>query len=309
MTRKQNPKSRIEKKLLYSILLVSLIILASLTIYYGILKSSPEGWTSAIVDQLNIQKQLDNPTFEYISASILNGSGYDTKYFPGDSVTINFLRDLPAKSGKILLLRAHSAVRDDTDWVDIFTSEPYLDGMYSNLAQSRQISKAQMYSFEDWYFAIGPGFVNASMRGRFDSDCIIVLMGCNSLNQTSMAKALVGKGARAVIGWTSWIEANYTDTMTLQLLNYLLAQDPHSINEAVSKINYEIEQDSPNPFKSELSYYPDSSEVANFRIPKRNTEAAANSIIEYFAIRLLTILNQWKRSLYILSNYSVISLD
>ncbi|MCW4052325.1 MAG: hypothetical protein NWE78_03820 [Candidatus Bathyarchaeota archaeon] len=294
MTRKQNPKSKIERKLVYGILLVSLIILVSLMIYYTILKSSPEGWNSAIVDQLTIQKQLDNPTFKDISSSILNDSGYDTKYFPGDSVTINFLRDLPAKSGKILLLRAHSAVRNDTDWVDIFTSEPYLPGMYTDLAQNRQISKAQMYSFEDWYFAIGPKFINASMRGKFDSDCIIVLMGCNSLNQTSMAKALVGKGARAVIGWTSWIEANYTDTMTLKLLGYLLAKDPYTINEAVNKINYEIAHDSPNPYESELSYYPDSSEVADFKIPMKSTEPLVNRITEYFAIRLLATLNQWK---------------
>jgi hypothetical protein len=301
MRRKQHPKSKIEKKLLYGIVLVSLITLVSLMMYYFVLKSNPEGWTGAIVDQLTIQKQLDNPPFRDVTTSILNGSGYDTKYFPGDAVTISFLRDLPAKSGKILLLRAHSAVRDDTDWVDIFTSEPYLPGMYTDLAESKQISKAQMYSFEDWYFAIGPKFVNASMRGRFDSDCIIVLMGCNSLNQTSMAKALVGKGARAVIGWTSWIEANYTDTMTLRLLEYLL-EDSSTIGGAVDKINTQIKQDDPNPFQSELSYYPDSSEAANFRIPRKNTASLAERISDYFTIRLLTTLNQWKRGLSILSD-------
>lgn len=301
MTRKQHPKSKIEKKLLYGIGLVSLIILVSLMMYYFILKSSPEGWTGVIVDQLTVQKQLDNPTFRDITTSILNGSGYDTRYFSGESVTISFLRDLPAKSGKILLLRAHSAVRDNTDWVDIFTSELFLPGMYTDLAESKQISKAQMYSFEDWYFAIGPRFVNASMRGRFDSDCIIVLMGCNSLNQTSMAKALVGKGARAVIGWTSWIEANYTDTMTLQLLEYLL-EDACTIGEAVSKINNEIKLDNPNPFQSELSYYPDSSEAADFRVSKKSTASPIEKIGEYVTIRLLTTLNHWKRGLTIPSD-------
>ncbi|MFW9795139.1 MAG: hypothetical protein ACFFEE_12595, partial [Candidatus Thorarchaeota archaeon] len=166
LTRKQHSKSKIEKKLLYAILLISIIILISLMMYYLILKSSPEVWTGVIVDQLTIQKQLENPAFKDATTSMFNSSGYMAKYFSGDSVTINFLRDLPTKSGKILLLRAHSAVRDDTDWVDIFTSEAYLPGMYVNLAESRQISKAQMYSFDEWFFAIGPRFVNASMRGR-----------------------------------------------------------------------------------------------------------------------------------------------
>jgi hypothetical protein len=290
MVKEVKHQSNIDRKLLYGIFLVTIIILISLAAYYFVLKPSPEGWTAAIIDQLTIQNQLDNPSFRDQGASILNSSGYDVQYYSGGSITVNFLRDLPAKGEKILLLRTHSAVRDNTDWVDIFTSELYRDGKYFDLAESKQISKAQMYSFDEWYFAIGPRFINQTMRGNFDGDCLIILMGCNSLNQTSMAKALVGKGARTVIGWTSWVEANYTDTFTLELLQFLLGENPYTIQEAVDKINQEIKDNKPNPFNSKLAYYPASKEAASFKVPKNSIRASVNSLFEPVKVSLVTTL-------------------
>jgi len=300
MVKELKHQSNIDRKLLYGIFLVTIIILISLAAYFFVLKSNPESWTAAIIDQLTIQDQLDNPNFRDQGASILNTSGYDVKYYSGGTITVNFLKDLPAKGEKILLLRTHSAVRDNTDWVDIFTSELYLSGKYFDLAESKQISKAQMYSFEEWYFAIGPRFINQTMRGHFDGDCLVILMGCNSLNQTSMAKALVGKGARAVIGWTSWVEANYTDTFTLELLQYLLAENPYTIQEAVDKINQEIKNNQPNPFNSKLAYYPTSEEAASFMVPKNNIGVSVNSLFDPVQVFLLTTLlspNQKEMSL------------
>lgn len=256
-------KKRLHSRLLYLVVITSLSFLISLAVYNMFFLEDRE-WTAIILDQLTIKKELVNSNFNSTCASILGSSGYNLQYYPGEDVTISFFKDLPAKSGKVIIIRAHSAIRDDTDWVDLFTSESFRDGKYVDLALSGQISKAKMYSFDDDYFAIGPTFVNSSMKGQFEDGSLIILMGCNSLNSTSMAKALVGRGARVVVGWTSWVDANYTDSYTLQLLQYLFAENPYTVSGSINKLNMDMNNNQSNPYKTRLAYYPTSDEAANY---------------------------------------------
>jgi hypothetical protein len=143
--------------------------------------------------------------------------------------------------------------------VDLFTSEIFQEGRYPVLASERQISKAQMEWSDDWYFAIGPTFVSSSMEGWF-RDSLVILMGCSSLNQSTMASALVAKGAKAVVGWTDRIDLGDTDAVTLVLLQYLLVNPKYTIGGAVEAINrrlFEILGHYPR-FGAELAYYPSS---------------------------------------------------
>ncbi|UCD96341.1 MAG: hypothetical protein JSV35_07605 [Candidatus Bathyarchaeota archaeon] len=243
---------------------ISIILASVLTVF--LFTQTVEGWSATIVDQLSIKPEFTNESFSEDCTLLLNASGFDIEYYRGEEVTVNFYKTLPSRSGKILLLRAHSAVRDNTDWVDLFTSELFREGMYIDLASTRQISRAQMSNDNKWYFSVGPTFVTDSVSGRFDPECVIVLMGCNSLNTTTMAEALVSRGAKAVIGWTSWVSADYTDAFTWQLLNLLLAETPHTIRNAIRQLNNKIAE-KPNPWNSTLVYYPKSLEVGGFKIP------------------------------------------
>jgi len=287
-------KKGLNRKLVYGVVLITTVLLALLVVYYIFFQHHTENWTATIIDQLTIQEELANPIFNANCTSILNASGFNMKYYSGGDITVGFYKNLPYKSGKIVILRAHSAVRDNTSWVDLFTSENFRDGRYIDLANEKQISKAQMYSSDEWYFAIGPTFVDLSMNGLFDSNCVIVLMGCNGLNETTMAKALVGKGAKVVIGWTSWIDASYTDSFTIRLLQYLLAENPETVKGAVGKINQQIGFDSPNPYNATLAYYPTSDEAASYIIPTRKNEIPLDLAGEPFQILLLTTLAKWK---------------
>lgn len=261
-------KKRLRSRLFYSVVIASLSFVIILTVYNMFFIEDRE-WTAIILDQLTIKEELVNSNFNSTCASILESSGYNLHYHPGEDATISFFKDLPAKSGKVIIIRAHSAVRDNTDWVDLFTSESFREGKYVDLAISKQISKAKMYSFDDDYFAIGPTFVNSSMKGQFEDGSLIILMGCNSLNYTSMAKALVGRGARVVVGWTSWVDANYTDSITLKLLQNLLGENPYTIRGSINELNRWMNTSQPNPYRTRLAYYPTSDEVANYILPRK----------------------------------------
>ncbi|UCE96768.1 MAG: hypothetical protein JSV51_04035 [Candidatus Bathyarchaeota archaeon] len=255
-----------DKKLLYGVTLATIILLAVLVTYYLFYQPNSENWTASIVDQLSVEEGLINQskTFNASSTSILRAAGFDVKYYPGPVITVEFYKNLPLNGGKIIVLRAHSTVRTATDFVDLFTSEPYnelKERQYSPYGD--QISHARFLSWPfTEYFAIGPTFVknsiNPAMKGTF-ADSLIILMGCQSLNRTSMAEALVERGAKVVIGWTDWISLGETDNVTLALLEYLLMKPKYTIGGAVETINRRIHLilgGEPPAFGARLTYYP-----------------------------------------------------
>ncbi len=262
----------VNRKLLYGVLLTTLIILVTITAYYLFFHPRPEKWTAAIVDQLTIQEGLANPSFVANCTSVLNSSGFEAKYYPGQDIDVGFYKDLPSNGGKIIILRVHSTVRNQTDYVDLFTSEPYVTGKY--YAYGEQVSRAKfLIPPFTLYFAIGPTFVynpvNPTMRGNFDNS-LIILMGCESLNKTTMAEALVKRGAKAVIGWTRLVDLYDTDKVTLAMLDHLLVQR-YTIGGAVSAINrklFTILGHFPR-FGAQLAYYP--TDVGNDLVETRES--------------------------------------
>jgi hypothetical protein len=287
-------QSGINKKLLYAILLLTPMSLALIFGYYLlVVPGSGNAFGAAIVDQLGVDENLTNSAFIDGCTSIINASGFDVEYYKGEVVNIEFYSDLPSKSGKILILRAHSSIRLGSDSVDVFTSERFqqelADEEYLGLVVNGHISKAifdAQPSPDNEYFAIGPSFVSDVMRERF-SDSLVVLMGCAGLNQTSMAEALVDKGARVVIGWTKNITLDDTDSSTLQLLELLLAENPWTVDAAIDKINNQV-----HSHNSKLEYYPKDNETAIYKIPK--AESLSLKIDGIFSILYFINIATWR---------------
>jgi len=184
MTKRQTRKTAgrgLNKNKLFGSVLVVLIVLGIMVVYYVFFFQDTENWTAAIIDQVAIEG-LFNPEFNDTITTLLATSGFDVKYYPGEDVTVDFYKTLPSKGGRVIILRAHSAVREDNVSVDLFTSEPFVEGKYYEYG--KQISRAQFLISNNEYFAIGPTFVqnslNPSMKGIF-ADSLIVLMGCNDL--------------------------------------------------------------------------------------------------------------------------------
>ncbi len=265
-------RKSLNRKLVYTVLLVTIVLSALLVAYYLFLHSRGEEWTAAIVDQLAVEDVLSDPDFNAVSTQLLAASGYNVKYYPGEDVTIDFYEELPSKGSKMMLVRAHSAVRNNTTYVDLFTSEVYQEslvlplGRYYTLASDKHISKAYFNYSSTHYFAIGPSFVSQVMRGDL-SDSFILLMGCKSLNKTSMAEALVSRGAKVVVGWTGDITVSDTDTCVLQLLDLLL-EEGYTVRGAVERVrnNYPLNG-------TKLDYYPQDEETGSYRIPTKRSVA------------------------------------
>ena len=131
---------------------------------------------------------------------------------------------------------------------------------YYDLAVNKHISRAYFNYAGTEYFAVGPSFVSSVMDGEF-SQTLVVLMGCKSLNQTSMAEALVSRGAKAVVGWTGDVTVGDTDTCVLDLLELLLDKS-ETLRGAVNIVNDAHPLDG-----TRLAYYPE--EAWNHLVPTR----------------------------------------
>jgi len=244
------------RKLLYGISAIVLLVSVFLVSYYLLQKfnQTPEGLKAAIVDQLSIEQDFANTTFVDSVTSILTSAGYNVETFSGQEVDVRFYESLSSRGFGVVVLRAHSAVRQGSEYVDLFTSERYVEGKYAELGD--QISKATFFfSPKTTYFAVGPTFVSQSMKGNF-ADTVIILMGCSSLNYTTMAETFVGKGASVVVGWTGLVLPSETDYHISLLLQYLFDQSrQYTIKEAVDKINQQLGL-RPTLYGSLLRYFP-----------------------------------------------------
>jgi len=261
--REKRKKGKLKNKLTYGIVAVSLIFIFFLAYLLLPKNSSSNNHTSppkaALVDHLSFSSPPANETFNDLCETILEGAGFSFTYYSGDGVTVSFYKNLPNYDYSLLVLRVHSAVIKDekgnlTNLIGLFTSEVYnettVDPQYLSELQNGRLALAHLFvGRNDTFFGITPFFVQSSMLGQF-RNTVIIMMGCEGLNRTSMADALVQRGAKVYISWTGLVEKSHTDDATIRLLQSLLQQNK-TIKTAVKEISHD-----PTWTWSELNYYP-----------------------------------------------------
>ena len=221
------------------VIIIAAIIIVSLIAYRFFYIQPPKFQSkAAIVDQLSVK--YPNPNFNQTATRLLDSAGFnEIDYYSHEKVTVEFYRNLPTHDYGIIILRVHSAIREAQEkYIDLFTSEKYtmeIRQRYDAEFSSGQLTIAEFLETSEQYVAIGPEFVRKNMKGAF-AKTIIVMMGCNGIENNSMADALRDKGASVYVGWTNWVEINDTDTGIQQFLTYFLA-DNQTIIEAVGKTN------------------------------------------------------------------------
>ncbi len=205
---------------------------------------------AVIVDQLGLT--YPNPTFTQAATNILTRAGYAAAYIPGNQVTVQLYRELPARDYGLIILRVHSGL---TVWTNtrtgqivsgtldavLFTGEPFTKTKYRREWQDEQLGPAYYYEGASPLFGVTSGFIRRSMQGRFDRS-IIVLMGCHGLRSASVAQALLERGAGAVVGWNKDVSANHTDAATKFFLDRLL-NGGATVAQAVAETNAHIGPD------------------------------------------------------------------
>ena len=252
---------------LFTALIVVTVILSAYFGYYSLNQPQKQAVNqestqrkAAIVDQLSLT--FPNQTFIEKATTILKQAGYTVDYISGEQATVEFYRNLPTQGYEIIILRVHSSATklQRKEFIEgplsIFTSEPYSQTKYLYELLTDQLVIASYTTPQSPnYFAIVPKFVSESMKGSFQNS-IIVMMGCEGLNNTKMAEAFIQKGAKAYIGWKGAVSASHTDKATITLLQHLITEK-QTIRQAVENTMKEI---GPDPtYKSILQYYPHSS--------------------------------------------------
>ena len=206
------------------------------------------GPKAAIVNQLSLTQP--NPDFVSSARSLLAEAGYLVDYFAGEQVTVDLYRSLPQRDYDMIILRVHAGIttevdassgeRTETEYVSLFTGEPYTPGKYPDEELNR-LGRARYYEDADPLFGIGPDFVTDSMEGRFN-DTLIVMMGCDGLRAQRTAQAFLDKGAQAFVSWTQPVSASHTDAATQRLLERLLIEGQPT-SEAVRQTAAELGPD------------------------------------------------------------------
>jgi len=223
---------------------------------------------AAIVDQLSLT--FPNPDFVETATNTLEEAGYSVDYYPGEEVTVEFYRDLPRHGYELIILRVHSGLvrqvsaatgdRTLTDYVSLFTGEPYSDEKYAGVEAAGRlgVGVARYHEGSPPYFGITPYFIESTMEGRFDKTAII-LMGCDGLRSHKTAEAFLQKGAKAFVSWSGPVSAAHTDAATERLLQHLLI-DRLTMQEAVTRTMAEV---GPDPsYDSTLLLYPSEKPVS-----------------------------------------------
>lgn len=206
---------------------------------------------AAIVDQT--ATSYPNPEFINKAITYLTDAGFDVEVYEGKDVTVELYRALPTRGYGLIILRTHSInFTEPHGPVFLFTGEPYEKRryVYEQLTDRIKASKP-LCGNRSVFFAIGPGFVRQSMRGRFDGT-LIIIGGCRSLFSSDLAEAFVERGASAVIGWDEWVDVSHNDKAIGSLLHALTAERL-TIDQAVEKTMSEI---GPDPkYESVLTYF------------------------------------------------------
>jgi len=212
---------------------------------------------AAIVDQLSLT--FPNQTFIETATNTLEQAGYTVDYYPGEKVTVEFYRNLPTHGYGLIILRVHSTATtpDRTEGpVTLFTSERYdrSKHVYEQLSDQLVLVAFSQDEMKEGitYFGINPPFVTQGMNGKFQST-IVIMMGCEGLDNTFMAEAFVEKGAKVYVSWNQPVSASHTDTATTQLLQHFLIEKltlKQSVQETFKEVGFDP------IYKSLLIYYP-----------------------------------------------------
>lgn len=190
--------------------------------------------TAAIIDQLSLT--APNAAFVEAATGLLQDAGYSVTYYPGEQVTVDLYRGLPARNYDLIILRAHSApvtVHNDvtgevtnSDFLSIFTGEPYANDKYQQEQDLGRIARSQYLrtgSPREYVFGIVPSFVQRSMTGRFNHTAI-VMMGCEGLRDRTTAQAFLDRGASEFVSWSQPVSSVHTDRATERLLELYLKE-------------------------------------------------------------------------------------
>ena len=241
---------------------------------------------AAIIDQL--YDDIPNEQFQTKATEYLETAGYEVDLFTTNELTVDFYKKLPSMNYELIVFRTHAIGNDGPDYtqkepVSLFTGEKYRDDKYIQEQLLGQIGKGAPYMSSimevsadlselnnsnntrveidvtpssnivddsNPYFLVGSKYVDEVMEGRFPNS-VLVLGGCSTLSNPSLAKSLINRGASSVIGWDNLVGSVTNDVTILAFLENYLINDME-IEDAVESI---MKNNDKTKYGTTLSYY------------------------------------------------------
>jgi len=302
----QKEKTRIpSKKHLVAILIVlTLVITLCSVVFFLFLQPSEVAFSlnAAIIDQLGESDPLlSNSTFVESVTNLLEGRNFTVAYY-NKTLDVNFFKRLAEYNYGIIVLRVHSALREDNSTVDLFTSEKYDPNKYRSERENGLLARGEyLYAPGKYYFAIAPLFIS-NLVGRFPKS-IIIAMGCWSLKPAceQMAKAFIDKGAKAYVGWTDIVLPKDTDHETAGFLDMFLAKNKTLAYAVANRIHYYRDPSANINVTSRMKFYPSSPSVGDLKISDLIAEAKSS--------KTFTTFNNLELFSFVIANINLESKD
>ncbi|MCX6650006.1 MAG: hypothetical protein NTV61_11595 [Candidatus Bathyarchaeota archaeon] len=196
-------------------LLLAAVAIASAVILLVITTpaASPPRRTVIILDTLPNTAQEDFPTR---CRAILEPAGYEVEAYTGAEVTVERIKTLG--NSPLIILRAHSSVFDEGVW--FYTGEPYsnTEHVLEQLANELHIGRTSPTA--NLTFAVGSTYISKNLGGKLEG-ALVVLMGCDGIRRSDLARAFTDSGATAYVSWDGPVTIEQTDEATLELLRSL----------------------------------------------------------------------------------------
>jgi len=230
---------------------------------------------AAILDQLH--KDIPNVKFQEQAAEYLEMAGYEVDLFTTEQLTVDFFKKLPKMNYEFIVFRTHAVGDDGPDSLEeepvaIFTGEAYTDDKYiqeqlfgqlrkgapfmssevdvtvdlSNLDAEGRVEYETSLSLVDAsnpYFMIGSKYVDELMEGNFPNS-VLVLGGCSTLSNPTLARSFIDRGASIVVGWDRLVESGRNDKVMLSFLENVLIDDmeiPKAVELVIDEYNLDLE--------------------------------------------------------------------
>lgn len=236
---------------------VSAMAVVLLFVSFSITKAAKyEGPPKAvIIDQLHAD--APNPNFHEKVKGYMEDAGYAVDIYTTESINVDFYKKLPSMGYSFIVIRSHSAmhsaidsIQGSTPTIGIFTGEKYDESKYTFEQLMGWVLKSRTLQLEfsarasegpttmsltrdesNVYFSIGPKFVDEFMVGTFP-DSLIIIGGCNTLENTSIADSLLRRGASGIVGWDNALLSYHNDKVLIETIRSILV-DKADIKDAV----------------------------------------------------------------------------
>lgn len=211
--------------------------------------SKVDPFKAAIIDGIGLTRP--NPIFIKDVRGILERAGLSVDVYAGENVTIDLLRNIGGYG--LLIFRLHSAVDEKYGFLYLFSAERFNETIYeTRFSEERRtgaVRKGVTFEREEYFTLRADLLGHMNYNGLIGST--IILMGCNGTNSDHAINRLFEKGVRTIIAWDGYVDLNYTDKITLELIKAIY-EEGYNPKDAVRKI---MEDYGPDPiYKSELKY-------------------------------------------------------